>query len=98
MVACFVVRRAPTPGGHEFLLLRRAAGEFMAGAWAIVRGTREVGETAPAAALRELREETGLAPVEFYQLDTVDVFYLAVGDTIWHCPSFCAIVAHEHEV
>ena len=98
MVACYVVRPGPAGNGHEFLLLRRAPGEFMAGAWAVVRGTREGAETAWQAALRELREETGLTPVEFYQLDTVDVFYLAAGDTIWHCPGFCAIVDREAAV
>ena len=91
MVACYVVRSVGG-GGHEFLLLRRSPEEFTAGAWAVVRGTRNDGETAWAAALRELREETGLTPVEFYQVDTVDVFYLAKGDTIWHCPAFCAFV------
>ena len=98
MVACYVVRRDESGSGHEFLLLRRSPGEFMGGAWAVVRGTREAGETAVAAALRELREETGLTPREFYQLDTVDVFYLAAGDTIWHCPGFCAIVDRGAEV
>jgi dATP pyrophosphohydrolase len=98
MVACYVVRPAADGAGHEFLLLRRAAGEYMAGAWAVVRGTREHGETAWAAALRELREETGLVPREFYQLDIVDVFYLAKGDTIWHCPGFCALVERDAQV
>lgn len=95
MVACYVVRPNENGSGHEFLLLRRAPGEFMGGAWAIVRGTREGNETAYAAALRELMEETGLVPREFFQLDTVDVFYLAKGDTIWHCPGFCAIVDRD---
>ena len=98
MVACYVVRLTADGAGHEFLLLRRAPGEFMAGAWAVVRGTREDGETAWAAASRELREETGLVPLEFYQLDTVDVFYLATGDTIWHCPGFCAVVGRDAEI
>jgi len=91
MVACFVVRRSGN-GGHEFLQLRRSPGRYLGGAWSTVRGRIEPGETAAAAALRELREEAGLAPQEFYQLDTVDVFYLAADDTIWHCPGFCAIV------
>jgi dATP pyrophosphohydrolase len=103
MVACYVVR--PTSADHEFLLLRRSPGEVLAGAWSVVRGTSEPGETAWAAAARELREETSLVPVEFYQLDTVDVFYLVAGDTIWNCPGFCAIVDpaaeivldHEHD-
>jgi dATP pyrophosphohydrolase len=105
MVACFVVR--PSEGGSlcEFLQLRRAPGKFLAGAWSTVRGKIEAGETAYAAALRELKEESGLVPDDFYQVDTVDMFYLHGDDTLWHCPGFCAIVPrrteptlnHEHD-
>ncbi len=72
--------------------MRRAAGDFMGGSWQTVYGKIEAGEKAWQAALRELREETGLAPIEFYQLDTVNTFYLAATDEIWHVPMFCAIV------
>ena len=95
MVACYVVRPGKVEGAHEFLQMRRSPGEYMGGAWGTVRGGVEEGETAWQAALRELREEAGLVPDEFYQLDTVDVFYLAKGDTIWHCPGFCAVVDRE---
>ena len=95
MVSCFVARPASGPGTHEFLQLRRAAADFMGGAWSTVRGTVEAGETASAAALRELREEAGIAPREFYQLDTVDIFYLHGDDTLWHCPGFCAVVGAD---
>lgn len=99
MVACYVVRPGPAGGAHEFLQLRRAPGEYMAGAWATVRGVVEPGETAWAAALRELREETGIAvPDAFFQLDLVDVFYLHAGDTTWHCPGFCAVVGRDVRV
>src|SRR5687767_11084664 len=76
MVTCYVVR--PTEAGvlREFLQLRRAKGEFLAGAWGAIHGRIERGETAWQAALRELREESGLAPLEFYQLDTINQFYL----------------------
>jgi dATP pyrophosphohydrolase len=98
MVTCFVAR--PTPSGTlgELLQMRRAAGEFLAGAWGAVHGKVETGETAWQAALRELREEAGLAPEEFYQLDTVNTFYLAADDTVWHVPGFCAVVPRAAEV
>ena len=95
MVACFVVRAGDAGGEHEFLQLRRAADDFMGGAWSTVRGKIEEGEKAWEAALRELKEEAGIAPGEFYQLDTVDIFYLHGDDTLWHCPGFCAVVGRD---
>src|SRR5258708_4951068 len=76
MVACFVVREGPPPGSHELLQLRRSPDDLLGGAWSTVRGKIEQGEKAWQAALRELREEAGISPLEFYQLDTVDIFYL----------------------
>ena len=98
MVACFVVRPGERTETHELLQLRRAKNDFMGGAWSTVRGTVEQGETAWAAALRELREEAGIVPDEFYQVDTVDVFYLHGDDTVWHCPGFCAVVPRDVKV
>jgi len=98
MVACFVVRPGEKPDTHELLQLRRARDGFMGGAWSTVRGRVEAGETSWAAALRELKEEADIAPLEFYQLDTVDIFYLHRDDTIWHCPGFCALVDRDTTV
>ncbi len=92
MVSCYVVRRAQSGSLFEFLQLRRSPGEYLAGAWSTVRGKIEGSEKAWEAALRELREEAGISPLEFYQLDTVDMFYLWGDDTLWHCPGFCAVV------
>src|SRR4051794_14539518 len=100
MVCCFVVRPDPSGALGEVLQLRRAPGDFMGGAWSIVRGRIEHGEKAWQAALRELREEAGLAPAagQFYQLDTVDTFYLAADDSVWHVPGFCAVVSRDVQV
>jgi dATP pyrophosphohydrolase len=98
MVACFVVRQAEAPGAHELLQLRRSPDDFMGGAWSTVRGKIEEREKAWEAALRELREEAGITPAEFYQLDTVDIFYLHPDDTLWHCPGFCAVVPPDVKV
>jgi ADP-ribose pyrophosphatase YjhB (NUDIX family) len=51
--------RATSQSEASFLLIRRA-GEPYRGRWALVGGKWEFGETMAAAAVREVREETGL--------------------------------------
>jgi len=92
MVTVFVVRPGLGGGSHEFLQLRRVANDYMGGTYQTIRGRVEGGETAVAAALREMHEETGLRPTEFYALSTCEVFYIYHTDTVWHAAAFCAIV------
>ncbi|MGA3057563.1 MAG: NUDIX domain-containing protein [Candidatus Limnocylindrales bacterium] len=70
---------AAAPGGDlEILLLRRSPGRILPGLWQCVSGRLEPGETIPAGALRELREETGIEAEEiagFYDLDQVNQFH-----------------------
>ncbi len=94
-INCFVVRPSEAGKPAELLQLRRSPHETLPGLWSIVRGRIEAGEKAWEAALRELREETGLVPDEFYQLDTIDTFYLAADDSVWHVPGFCAVVSRD---
>src|ERR1700761_2950302 len=95
MISCYIVRPSESGELREILQLRRAPHEYLGGAWSTVRGKMEEGEKAWEAALRELREETGLRPREFFQLDTVDIFYLHGDDTLWHCPGFCAVIDRD---
>jgi len=95
-VSCFVVRRRPS--GHELLQLRREPTRYMGDTWQLVTGGIKAGEKAWQGALRELREEAGLTPIEFYQLDVINTFYLATVDSIIHSPMFCAIVAPDAPV
>ncbi len=96
LIECYVVRPGST--GHEFLLLRRSSGRYMAGAWYTVAGHIQPGETAVQAAVRELHEETALVPLELYCLDRVSSFYVPSEDTLWHAIIFCAFVAADAPV
>lgn len=98
MIVCHIVRPAQHPGGHEFLQLRRSADDYLGGTWQTIRGRIEGTETAWQAALRELREESALIPTEFYKLSTLESFYLAHEDAIWHVPCFCVLVGRDQTV
>src|SRR4051812_38096329 len=98
MVTVFVARPDSAGTSHEFLQLHRAPDDYMGNTWQIVRGTLEPGETAIEGALRELREESGLVPTEFYRLGRVESFYRAIDDTLWHSVSFVALVGQDAQV
>ncbi len=78
--------------GLETLLLRRAAGTRCTGAWEIVHGKIDSGETPEVAAVRELREETGLACERLYNV-TLGGFYLHTLGVVSVSVVFCAIVS-----
>jgi dATP pyrophosphohydrolase len=96
-VSLFVARQTAS-NSHEFLQVLRVRGKYMGQTWQLVTGGIDEGETAWQAALRELREETGLAPIELFQVDVLNTFYLAKTDTISMSPMFCAIVAPDAHV
>jgi len=83
--------------GIRFLQLRRK-NPPAAGSWQPVMGHIEAGEKAVDAALRELREETGLSPLMLadgrglWQLEAVDTFFLASANFIMMCPGFAVQV------
>lgn len=95
-VDCHVFRRRD--GQEEWLMMLRAPHILLGGTWQMVSGTLEPGETAYAAAARELREETGLLPLHFYQASYVNRFYIAATDQIILSPVFAAEVPPDSAV
>jgi dATP pyrophosphohydrolase len=89
-VAVLVVR--PKGSEHQLLLARRTDGIYMGGTWQLISGALEPNEPAWRCALREMREETGLTPSEFYRLSTLTSFYRADNDSLNTAPMFCAVV------
>jgi dATP pyrophosphohydrolase len=92
-VVVLIIR--PHRGQFELLMARRAEGKYMGGTWQLISGGIEPDETAWQAALREMQEETGLTPVEFYRLSTLTSFYRPDNDSLNTAPMFCAIVAED---
>ncbi|HYT04036.1 MAG TPA: NUDIX domain-containing protein [Gemmatimonadales bacterium] len=91
-VDVYVLRRGAR--GLEALVLRRGpeVGGRSPGSWETVHGTIEPGETPVQAALRELAEETGLAPVRLYNASRVEAFYRHATDEVALGPVFVALV------
>lgn len=90
-VDVYVLRRVSD--AWELLTLRRAAGTRCTGAWEVVHGHLEDGERPVAAALRELREETGFEAARLYNLSRVETFYRHTTDEVALIPVFIAMVA-----
>jgi len=79
----------------NFLLLRRAHDNTYPGIWQGVAGKIKTGEAAWEAGQRELLEETGFDPINFYTLDHVSSYYLHRYDETIHVPAFMAEVPYE---
>ncbi|MCC6580783.1 MAG: NUDIX domain-containing protein [Phycisphaeraceae bacterium] len=95
IVDVYVFRRAAAARDVAFLQLRRAEAP-MIGTWMPVIGHIHEGETATAAALRELEEETGFAPGQgllgLWSLQSPNIYYLADIDRMMLGPCFAAEV------
>lgn len=76
----------------ECLVLRRGPGGRCPGSWEVVHGHIEDGEKPWEAAIREMKEETGLAPVQLYNLSRVETFYQHRLDEVALVPAFAAFV------
>ncbi|MFW6108123.1 MAG: NUDIX hydrolase, partial [bacterium] len=81
----------------EVLLMRRT-GRRLGPIWCQVAGGIEEGEAAWEAALREVREETGLVPDEFYSADICEQFYEPHRECVAIIPVFVAFVPEDATV
>jgi dATP pyrophosphohydrolase len=96
MIDLYVAR--PAGAGFELLVLRRSGRGRSPGAWEVVHGHLEEGESPVEGARRELLEETGLTPSAMYNLSRVESFYLHRTDAVALIPSFVAFVPADAEV
>jgi len=102
-VDVYVIR--PLPDGWRVLTLQRARNTRCPGAWEAVHGTIEPGERPEDAAVREVREETGLAVARLYSI-AVQPFYMHKAGIVTAAVVFAAFVhepaqvrlAEEHEL
>ena len=84
-------------GEPEFLMLHRCS-SYLNGTWQMVSGGINIGEKAWEAALREVKEETGFVPDQFYNADIIESFYIAAIDKIFFVPVFVGFVDHPTAV
>ncbi len=97
IVEVCVFARTETNDTHYLLLRRSLSEKIYPDIWQIVSGgiEREQNETALAAALRELKEETGLKPLRFWNLPYLNTFLDARKDIVHHAPVFVAEVLFD---
>jgi len=81
----------------EFLLFRRAMGKIYHNQWRMIGGKVKENETYWQGALREFSEETGLKPVKFWTIPSVNTFYEHSTDVIHQIPAFAIQVGSSDE-
>jgi dATP pyrophosphohydrolase len=85
---------APDSAGWRVLVLQRALTTRCPTAWETVHGHIEPGEEPEEAAVREVREETGLSVQRLYNI-SVQPFYLHKSHTVEMAVVFAAFVQHS---
>src|SRR6478752_6163562 len=94
-IAVYPFRKSPTHSArrprYEFLQLLRShtTGEYQH-SWQVVYGGVKRKESATAAALRELKEETKLIPIRLFQVEYIESFYFMPHDYVLVMPVFAA--------
>lgn len=96
LIEAHIIRK--TGADIEFLLLKRAENETYPGVWQMVTGSIDNNEKAWQAALREIKEETGLFPEKMWVVPVVNSFYNEIRDQICMVPVFLSLVSENAEV
>ena len=81
----------------EYLVIKRSTA-YLKGVWQMVTGSLEEGETAWQAALREIKEETGLVPDRLYSSNELEIFYEVGQNCINLVPVFVGFMDSEQAV
>jgi dATP pyrophosphohydrolase len=87
-VLAFLLKQGKTE--VKLLLMRRAT--TMNGKWCQVAGSIEAGETAWQAAIREVKEETGISRTDLWSADICEQFYGSHNERIMMLPVFVSYV------
>ncbi len=95
VVDVYVIR--PLPDGWKILVAQRSLDTRCPGAWETIHGRIEEGERPEQAAVREVREETGLSISRLYNV-TVQPFYLHMFSSVQLAIVFAAFVDEPGDV
>ena len=83
----------------EFLLIKRSNDDdLFPGLWQMVTGSINENEKAFEAALREIKEETGMTPLKLWVAPNVNSFYNQTKDVVSLIPVFAAMVDKNSKV
>jgi len=82
---------------YKVLLLKRAT-TVLRDVWCYIGGAIEKGESAWEAALREIKEETGITKVALYTSNQFDQLYSPKENYIYVAPVFVGIVEDQQQV
>lgn len=82
----------------SLLILKRSENTRYANQWRMVGGKAKENEICFDAALRELQEETGLTPLLFWSIPSVNQFYDYKNDIIHQIPAFGAELSSDASI
>ncbi len=81
-----------------FLLLKRADNKIYSGQWRMIGGKVKNDESRWEATIRELKEETGVKPKNYWAVPTLNHFYEPKSDQIHLIPAFAAELESDSPV